>query len=131
VLKLRMAEIINLAAAREQKETTAQESLFALIEADFPGYNAPKLQALWDAFGLSVPCNLSEERQIELWVAVSGRLGRHLEMLARHTNLFNPIIRDQQPAYAGYLEAVLAGNRSEAARLATEQRILENLPVLC
>jgi len=67
-----MAEIINLAAAREQKETTAQESLFALIEADFPGYNAPKLQALWDAFGLSVPCNLSEERQIELWVAVSG-----------------------------------------------------------
>ena len=125
------SNVIDLAEARQKRSQKPHESLFAILDADFPAAgDSAQFHALFARFGLDVQ-DEPFERLAEIWEWVMGRMARHLTMLAYTPDVFDIVMRGYGPQYARYLRAVLHDDRETACRLATELRILESIRASC
>jgi hypothetical protein len=121
------ANVINLAEARKRRSQTPPESLFALLDGDFPREDAARLQAVFARFGLEVGPDTRGERLVDIWNWLTGQMGRHLTMLVCTPDIFGTVTRGYGAQYARYLHAVLRDERETVRRLATELRILDSI----
>jgi hypothetical protein len=121
------SNVISLAEARQRRSHNPHESLFAMLNADFPSDDCAQFHILFVRFGLDVSPDTPLERLADIWEWVTGRMGRHDTMLAYTPDIFDMVMRGYGPQYARYLSAVLRDDRETVCRLAAELRILESI----
>lgn len=138
-----MTNVIDLGKAREMRASAALTRILTAYDIGLPenpyvagdeniavlmDHDWRKMDELFDAFELTRPPELPWPRLVEMWVYLTGRVGRHLKLRIENPRLYFIVTKDLEPKMLAYMEALFLGERSRARSLAAELDLWTNAP---
>ena len=135
--------VIPMARLRANRAEVAVRQLQSALEMRIPqniytdGYDGAALlmdadwkamEAMFEAFAISVSRDITPERLIDLWYHLVGKLGVPLRIRFSDEALYHTIKRRFDPKVCEYMDALVIGNRVRARALATELDLVNTCP---